>query len=112
MSTHPPSAPKMRGMKGISSSWSSIRLQTAPEEAALRFLSLQLARSPWDSVPEDKRRGTCSSCPEKTSANIPRLGERSHQDLAFTWGSHAQFTSLETDTDTEWEQSNFHTVQE
>lgn len=72
VSTHPPSAPKMLGMKGISSSWSSIRLQTAPEEAALRFLSLQLARSPWDSVPEDKRRGTCSSCLEKNLCKYPQ----------------------------------------
>lgn len=46
MSVNPPSPPKMHGMKDIIASWSSIGLQTAPEEATLRFPTLQLARSP------------------------------------------------------------------
>lgn len=45
-SINPPSPPKTHGMKDIIASWSSIGLQTAPEEASLRFLSLQPARSP------------------------------------------------------------------
>lgn len=73
MSRNPPSAPKIHGMREIITSCSSIRLQTAPEEATL-IPQPPTRQIPLDSVPEDKERGL-QQLPRKNPINTPRLGE-------------------------------------